>query len=374
MDLSTKPRPTLRAVAEQLGISSMTVSKSLRGIGRISEEMRRRVREKAEEIGYLSTRERLFPPFLRGAAADHRLRILCPTVEGVERGDIHPYRNDMISGLAKAVTPGHDEIVVEGFRSLSGLLEFLRRERFHGVALSEPYPTRWTAAVREVCSVVYTVGHDFQDGVDAVYFNEARAATLAVNRLVQAGHQQIAWLGVLDRNAPFHLPDRHFDGEEGADRLALSVHGTRYAAWMYLASQYPHLGQWPVKLIERDWASMSLADAVRRGCHEILRESPRPTAIVCVGNLVAREAIAQLRQAGFEIPRDISVVSYGVEEDSGDDLPLSGLVMPMERVGALVPEVLQRRLAYPQGLHLSIQLDALWSPGQTLAPLSRVGS
>ncbi|PAW78948.1 MAG: LacI family transcriptional regulator [Verrucomicrobia bacterium Tous-C9LFEB] len=366
-------RPTLKDIAAELGVTTMTVSKSLRGIGRISEETRRLVRRKAEEIGYFSSKDRLFPPFVKAfSGSENKLSLLCPTVGSLDRGDVVPYRNDMMIGLNRSLAKMEGTAVAESFASLDEMLAFLNKEHFHGVALSEPYPTRWLNAMRKSAPVIYTIGHDFQTGVDSVYFNEARAAALAVNKLRAAGHRNIAWLGILDRHAPFLLPDEEFSDEDTADWLSHSGHGVRYASWLYLANQHPDLANWPVCLIERDWTTTSLSEAVRQGCRKILETRPQPTAIVCSSNPVARELITQLEETGLHIPKDISIVSYGVEEEglTQDGHTLSGLVMPMDKVGGLVPEVVQRRIAYPEGLPISIQLDATWNPGETVRPLT----
>ncbi|AHF92678.1 LacI family transcriptional regulator [Opitutaceae bacterium TAV5] len=368
-------RPTLKTIADELGVTPMTVSKSLRGIGRISEETRRLVRSKAEELGYLSSRERLFPPFVKMArGSEHRLRLLCPTIGALDRGDTVPYRNDMVSGLERALASTEGEVLAESFSSLPEMLEFLENSpRIHGVILSEPYPTRWIDALRSVAPVIYTVGHDFQRGVNSVFFNEARAAALAVDRLRAAGHRHIGWLGIFDKHASYLVPDEEFDEEhDSADQLARSPHGTRYASWLYLAREHGGVTNWLVSLVERDWRSCPLSEAVRRGCREILDTRPRPTAIVCVANAIARELIAQLEGAGLRIPDDLSVVSYGVEEhgNTNDGHLLTGLVMPMDKVGGLVPEVVQRCQAYPDGLPISIQFDAEWAEGETLRQVS----
>jgi len=44
---------TLLEMAAKAGVSRMTVSKVMRGVGNISEETRRRVRQAAHELGYL---------------------------------------------------------------------------------------------------------------------------------------------------------------------------------------------------------------------------------------------------------------------------------------------------------------------------------
>lgn len=366
-------RPTLKDIADELGITPMTVSKSLRGIGRISEKTRRMVHNKAKEIGYLSSGERLFPPFVRSlGSSDYQPRILCPTIGSLERGGTVPYRNDMIIGLENSLAKMDGVIQVESFASLAEMQNLISKENFHGVALSEPLPSRWIDEVKKQCPVVYTVGHDFQGGVDAVYFNESRAAALAVDQLRQLGHHNLAWLGILDRNAPFHIPEEEFELENTADWLSRSAHGTRFAAWLYLARQHPGASGWPVSLFERDWRACSISEAVKRGVRAILQGHPRPTTVVCMSNSVARELIVQLEETGIRVPEDISIVSYGVEETGilEDGRQISGLLMSMHKVGSLVPEVIQRRLAYPDGLSISIQLDAGWQPGDTIHRLA----
>jgi DNA-binding LacI/PurR family transcriptional regulator len=244
----------------------------------------------------------------------------------------------------------------------------------HGVILSEPYPTRWIEALRKFTPVIYTVGHDFQRGVNSVYFNEPRAAALVVDRLRAAGHQRIGWLGVFDTYAPFNVPDEEFGPDDSsADWLARSTHGTRFASWLYMAREHRGSVGWPVSLVERDWRTCSLSDAVRRGRLELFAARPRPTVIVCVGYSIARELILQLEAEGLRVPADVSVVSYSVEmhgdadDGTNDSRHLTGLLMPMDKVGGLVPEVVQRCLAYPDGLPISIQFDAEWEPGETLA-------
>lgn len=46
------PRPTLQTIATQLGVSKMTVSRALRGEPHVAEELRERIKQTAEALGY----------------------------------------------------------------------------------------------------------------------------------------------------------------------------------------------------------------------------------------------------------------------------------------------------------------------------------
>lgn len=53
----------------------------------------------------------------------------------------------------------------------------------------------------------------------------------------------------------------------------------------------------------------------------LLAGTPRPTALVCFNDLTAIGALRAVRQAGLEVPRDVSVVGF-------DDIPIASLVHP----------------------------------------------
>ncbi len=52
-DQSSERRVTLRDIAKELGISHVTVSKALRNLSGVSEKLKARIREKADEMGYV---------------------------------------------------------------------------------------------------------------------------------------------------------------------------------------------------------------------------------------------------------------------------------------------------------------------------------
>jgi len=80
---------TLKDIADELGLSTMTVSRALRGASRASAETRQRVREVAKRLGYQPTTGVMLPPTVRSGKGSHSLRIILPTVShriGAEGG------------------------------------------------------------------------------------------------------------------------------------------------------------------------------------------------------------------------------------------------------------------------------------------------
>src|SRR5258708_7529244 len=71
---------TLQHIAQEVGLSQMTVSRALRGVSCINPDTRQRVREAAVRLGYKPVTGVMFAPAIRNGNGDHTLRILLPTV------------------------------------------------------------------------------------------------------------------------------------------------------------------------------------------------------------------------------------------------------------------------------------------------------
>src|SRR5690606_34254937 len=106
---------------------------------------------------------------------------------------------------------------------------------FHGIVLRQPLPHSWIERLLKTAPIVYAVEFDHQMGVDSVYSNEHRSAGMVMDHLSGYGHRQIAWFGILDRNAPYSVVFDAIDESSIVDRQAFSVHGGRHAAWANIA-------------------------------------------------------------------------------------------------------------------------------------------
>lgn len=77
----------------------------------------------------------------------------------------------------------------------------------------------------------------------------------------------------------------------------------------------------------------------------LLQLSPRPTAIFAANNFLANGAFTALREAGFEAPRDMSVVCFDAG-DSGATLNpfFTSMVQPAYLMGQIAVELLLRQI------------------------------
>jgi DNA-binding LacI/PurR family transcriptional regulator len=360
---------TLKHIADELGVSQMTVSRALRGVSRISPETRRRVRDTAERLGYQGINGVLLGPAVRNGKGNHTLRVLLPTVSrriGAEGGAW--YLDRMANAVRERLKLSNGRLVEQHFPDIASLAAEWRRGSYHAVVLRQPLPNAWVRELVAIGPVVYAVEFDHQLDVDSVYSNEHRSAAMVLDYLSGFGHEDIVWFGILDRHSPYQVIFDALDDSSVADRQAFSVHGARHSAWANIAYCQLVGQRQPMILVERDWRHTSLDEAVAEGLKRILALDPPPTAIVCSCDPVAIALLAALKRKGMSVPEDVSVVTYGgSNEVKQTDPPLTTVEMPMETIGRVIPELIERRLADANAAPISVQFQTTMYQGRSVA-------
>src|SRR5690606_25804835 len=123
---------------------------------------------------------------------------------------------------------------------------------------------------------------------------------------------------------------------------------------------------------ERNWDHQGLDEVVEQGLDRILALTPRPTAVVCSCDPVALSLLQALNRRGLRCPEDMSIVSYGGSEEAKRATPaITTLEMPMETIGRVIPELIERRLADPNAVPISVQFETSLSEGGSVANVNR---
>ncbi len=111
----------------------------------------------------------------------------------------------------------------------------------------------------------------------------------------------------------------------------------------YELLQRDGLEEFPTVRTGTDW---NLSEAQVAQISAILADEQRPTAYLCMGDLLAMHALKIARALGLEVPRDLSLVGYGNFLISEISVPaLSSISQPFHQMGHSVAVQLLRALA-----------------------------
>lgn len=268
------PRPTMRDVAREAGVSKALVSIVFRGSAGASEESRRRVFAAADRLGYRPNRT-------ASMLALRRTRQL-----GVV-ADLHNWIHaEIVDAILAAAEQEHYQVVLTPWtarhaeeRAIAAALEFRCEALVLVGSELDGEAVRVLLDGTPAISVGRTLGIA---EADVVRCSDRAGIELVVDHLVAFGHRRIG----------------HIDGGSGAiaaARRAGFEEGTRKHGLLDQATVVRGgLGE----------------EGGRLGAQELLRTEPRPTAVVAFNDSCAVGAIEEFDAAGVRVPDDISITGY----------------------------------------------------------------
>lgn len=170
--------------------------------------------------------------------------------------------------------------------------------------------------------VVSVSGHREVSGVTNVVIHHQRAAFLAVNHLVALGHREIAFIKGQDFSSDTET--RWNAILEACRKLKIRV-SPDLTGQLVGESSSPEVG-YDVTL-------------------QILRRRKPFTALFAFNDIAAIGAIAALRQAGFSVPADVSVVGFDdIQSAAYQNPPLTTVRQPLRKMGEMAAKILLRRI------------------------------
>ena len=318
---------SLNDIAARAGVSVKTVSGALHGgSARMSEETRQRIKEIAEELGYVtnfaarSMRQGWMP--LVGLVADELIT--------------SPFATEIIRGLDGAVRASDMAVfamTLSGHRSIASVLDEMRRFRPRAIAYAAMYhksvdlPAEFADAVGVMINC-----HDTNNRVTSLVPDETGAALEITNYLIDAGRRNIAFI-----NLPGLLAS---ELREAGFRQALDHGGFNGAG----AIVVPAVS----KTIYNDRAHSLVLEHVQ----SLMAGPHRPDAILCGNDRVAMEVYAALRRVGAAIPDDVAVASFDnqVEIATRLDPPLTTMALPHRAMGRQAAQILLAEDRLPVGV------------------------
>ncbi|GAA3667005.1 LacI family DNA-binding transcriptional regulator [Nonomuraea antimicrobica] len=310
---------TLQTIADRLGVSRATVSYAFSRPDQLSDGLRRRILEVADELGYAGPNPTARSLRLGRAGA---LGLLFSETLAYAFAD--PYAIGFFQGLATAAEDAGVGLLIlplpHGDRRTDTVRDAVV-DAFCVMSLPDGHPALAEVLARRLPVVVvdepYVPGHPFL-GID-----EPAAAGAAARHVLGLGHRR---LGVA-------MVGLHEDGHTGwAD-------GERQESTVFEAMRARRGGyQRACEEAGLDWGRVPFyevarnsREAGRRAGHALLGLDPRPTAILTNTDVLALGVLDAAADLGLEVPGDLSVV--GFSDSAAEEAGLTTIRQAKQEMG-----------------------------------------
>jgi len=298
---SARGRATLGSVAARAGVSPQTVSNVLNAPHLVRADTAERVRRAVRELGYR-------PHRAARQLRTHRSHMLGLRVEASPGDGVF---DRFLHALTDAAAERDYRVMLYTARGddaeIAAYAELYDRWDLDGFVLTSTHPgDRRTShlADRGIPCVTFGRPWDSSGHHPWVDVDGAAGTREATNHLVAAGHRRIGFLG---------WPQGPGVGDD------------RHAGW---ASAMAHAGL-PADAIARSENDLAEGSAAARA----LLADPEITALVCVSDVLALSAMAEVTRAGRRVGADVAIVGFD-DTDVAQMVGLSSVHQPLDQVAS----------------------------------------
>lgn len=302
-------------VARRAGVSPSTVSRSLRGSAKVSQQTRDRVLRAAAELAYVPS------PAASGLASGrtHAIGVIVPFAT-------RWFFSEVLTGVEGPLREAGYDLLLYNVGDPAGRAAFfgampLRRRVDAVLTVASSFSPAEQQALRALGVPLAVVGGHVP-GFPRVGIDDAAGATMAVRHLLLLGHRDVAMISG--------------DPDDAIGRVTTSARRAGFEAALAEAG----IEAGPERVVSEPWG---VAGGMR-AMEQLLARRRLPTAVFAESDEMALGALQTLRRAGLEVPGQISMIGFDDHEmaPAGD---LTTIAQPVHRQGELAAQLLLAVLA-----------------------------
>jgi len=310
---------TLKKIAETIGVSISTVSRSLSDHPDISDATKEKVKKLATKLNYV-------PNLFAKGFRQHRSHIIGVIVPNIT----HHYTTSIIKGvLEEAASRGYTVIISETNNDVIKQTEMLNTMIQFGVDGILLSLSKLTKEVENVLKTLDTIPLILFDKVSSkipctqIIINDEEAAFTAVEHLINIGKKRIA---IIKESEFSYVSEKRYAGY----LRALKQHNLTVDEKIILSCEDINLNQ-----------GVSLTNI-------LLSLKERPDAIFAITDTAAIGAIQTLKKFNIKIPKEIAVVGFSNNINSTIIEPqLTTIDQPGNRIGKTAVQYLIEEINAP---------------------------
>lgn len=323
---------TIKDLARVAGVSYSTVSKALNDSPLVRPETKNKILKVAEEMGY----EPNFAAQRLVSKESKVIGLIWPTLERLAP-------SSLVSNINEEITKSSYSMILS-VNSIQSSLEMFKRFQVDGVILFSEGESESTESL-PLPSVTYGVGKN--KSYPVIDVNYQAAMEHAVNYLHQLGHRKIAFVGNLTTTDERQI-EKSIGFQRAMAKLGIFEEGclidTEGFGWYdgYMAT---------IRLINSPY---------------------QPTAIVSASYDISAGLVRALRQENFDVPKDISVLSYdNIPQMANMEIPLTSVGVPVEEIAQAMVGTLTKYIKDPQSVPLVQNLKPVITERSSCAPAEK---
>ncbi|CEP78360.1 MAG: LacI family DNA-binding transcriptional regulator [Defluviitoga tunisiensis] len=313
-------RPTIKDIAKVLNISPSTVSRALSGKPGASEELRKKVLETAEEMGYMKN---LSAQSLKNSKSK---------IIGIIAFDIrNPFFLDFLKGVEDVLFPREYKILLssvdESADKEKTYLNWMVSQGVDGI-LSSPITEKNGKSNLKLYNNFYKMGVPIvfydrmfynQEQFDYVIVDNQDAIIQALMHLKENGHENVSIF--LSKKGVFTIEERLKGFLKGCELLNIQTR----KEWI-CEDIYPHEKAFDILKMLKDKNNL-------------------PSAIIATNNNITKNIVSSSRKLNVKIPDKLSLIGFDdTPENELIDPPLTTIKQPILEIGKIAATALLSRI------------------------------
>lgn len=284
-EIMAKMKKTVKMadIADRLGVSTVTVSKALSGQKGVSEEMRAKIRNLAETMGYKT-------PAAVKEKRPRRSYNIGVLISDRYLANFDSFYWKLYQEVADQAIQNECftlfEIISEEMEENRQMLRLLEEKKVNGLIVIGKPGYEYGDYLRKNAGMplVFLDFYETDVSVDCFISDGFYGTYVLTNYLIDRGHREIAYVGTL------------FSTESITDR---------YLGYVKSLMEHGITPRQEYLIEDRDVKS-----GLRDNYNHFAFPEKMPTAFVCNCDFIASIVIKALEEKGFRVPEDISVVGY----------------------------------------------------------------
>jgi DNA-binding LacI/PurR family transcriptional regulator len=309
---------TIKDIAKQTQVSHSTVSRALHGSTLIAKNTAQRIRQAANELGYL-------PSAAARSLKTNRSQALGVILSSVE----DPFFSEILQGIEEvAQKAGYSLFIAASQHDPDrehAIVQAMSEHRVDGVIIcSASFKSEQRRQFLAYGVPIVVVNNQAaEDYRYSIYHDDVDGSRQVTQHLLTLGHQRIAYLG------------NSSSGRTTQDRLSGFL-DAMHADGVAVSSEYIH-----------EVPGGSPGDGLA-GLEHFLALRNRPTALVCYNDMMALGVLKGLHSAGILVPDEFSVTGFdNIIFSAFSQPPLTTFDQPKRFIGAEAARLVLELLEMP---------------------------